>query len=242
MTDWPQPHPGWRFFSILTQYYDYVQQYEQFGVEGFSRAPAATSHQGARIPSLESLRASLTGCKRCKLHAGRTHIVFGTGNPDADLVFVGEAPGYYEDKQGEPFVGKAGELLTRIIQAIGLRREDVYITNIIKCRPPNNRDPEPDEISQCEPFLRRQFEIIHPKIICALGRIAAQTLLQTTLPISSLRGRFHEYHGIQLLPTYHPAYLLRHPEGKRLVWQDMQLVQREYQRRSRATDTHSQST
>jgi DNA polymerase len=144
-------------------------------------------------------------------------------------MFIGEAPGYYEDQQGEPFVGEAGELLTRIIQAIGLRREDVYIANIIKCRPPNNRDPEPDEIAQCEPFLLRQLEVIQPKIICALGRFAAQTLLKSNTAISRLRGKFYEYHGIKVMPTFHPAYLLRHPEDKRLVWQDMQMIQQEYE-------------
>ena len=246
MTDLSQPHPGFRFFSMLTQYHDYLQLYEQFGVEGITRVPPEKQSHEIQLPSLESIQRDLAGCRRCKLHVGRTHLVFGAGNPDADLVFVGEAPGYYEDKQGEPFVGEAGELLTRMIQAIGLRREDVYIANIIKCRPPHNRDPEPDEIAQCEPFLRRQLEVIQPKIICALGRFAAQTLLKTSIPISALRGSFHEYHGIKLMPTYHPAYLLRHPEDKRLVWQDLQLVQREYQRVSHASaasiSAHSQGS
>jgi len=230
MTDLPQPHPGGRFFLILTQYYDYLHLYKQLGFEGITRIPPENQPRKIQLPPLESLQYTLHRCRACKLHAGRTQVVFGAGNPDADLVFIGEAPGYYEDKQGEPFVGKAGELLTRIIQAIGLRREDVYIANIIKCRPPHNRDPEPHEIAQCLPYLHRQLEVIQPKIICALGRFAAQTLLETSIPISALRGKFQEYHGIKLMPTYHPAYLLRHPEDKRLVWQDMQLVQREYHR------------
>jgi DNA polymerase len=163
------------------------------------------------------------------LHQGRTHIVFGEGNPTADLVFIGEAPGYYEDQQGIPFVGEAGSLLTRIIEAIGLRRDEVYITNVVKCRPPQNRDPEPEEIATCQPFLRQQIELIQPNIICALGRFAAQTLLDTSMPISKLRGQFHEYYGIPLMPTYHPAYLLRNPGDKRLVWHDKQMVQQRYQ-------------
>jgi DNA polymerase len=152
------------------------------------------------------------------------------GNPRAELVFVGEAPGAEEDAQGEPFVGRAGQLLTRIIQAIGLRREDVYICNIIKCRPPANRNPEADEIAACEPFLLKQLEAIRPKLICTLGGPAAQTLLKTKEPISRLRGRLFEFRGIPLLPTYHPAFLLRNPHEKKTVWQDMQLLQRELTR------------
>lgn len=237
-----QSHPGWRFFSILTQYHDYLQLYKQFGFEGVPHRLLSTTHQALHSQSLESIQASLTNCKRCKLHAGRTHIVFGAGNPHADLMFVGEAPGDREDKQGEPFVGKAGELLTRILQAIGLQRDDVYITNLIKCRPPHNRDPEPDEVACCESFLRQQIEYIQPQIICALGPIAAQTLLKTTHSIAVMRGQFHDYNGVKLMPTYHPAYLLRYPEKKRLVWQDVQLIQREYQRIHRALNTHSQET
>lgn len=142
-------------------------------------------------------------------------------------MFVGEAPGKEEDLQGEPFVGKAGQLLTRIIEAMGLHREDVYIANIIKCRPPGNRNPEQDEIKTCQPFLEKQVEIIRPKAICALGTFAAQTLLATTRKISSLRGCFHDYHGIPLMPTFHPAYLLRNPNDKRLVWEDMKMIMEE---------------
>jgi DNA polymerase len=144
------------------------------------------------------------------------------------LIFVGEAPGREEDLQGEPFVGQAGQLLTKIIQAIQLRREEVYIANIIKCRPPENRNPEPDEISACEPFLIKQLQVIRPRLICALGAFAAQSLLKTEEKISSLRGRFHEYQGIPLMPTYHPAFLLRNPNRKREVWEDMKKIKREY--------------
>jgi DNA polymerase len=159
-------------------------------------------------------------------------VVFGVGNPEAELMFVGEAPGRDEDLQGEPFVGRAGQLLTRIIEAIGLRRQDVYIANVIKCRPPNNRNPQEDEIARCEPYLRRQIELVRPRIIVALGTFAAQTLLKTAQPISQLRGRFHTYHGVKLMPTFHPAFLLRNPERKRAVWEDMQLVQRELRQRA----------
>ncbi len=166
-------------------------------------------------------------CTDCRLHRGRTHVVFGVGNPHAELMFVGEAPGRDEDLQGEPFVGRAGQLLTRIIEAIGLKRQDVYIANVIKCRPPNNRNPEADEISRCEPYLIRQIALVKPRLIVALGTFAAQTLLQTRLPISQLRGRFHTYQGVRLMPTFHPAFLLRNPDRKRAVWEDMQAVQRE---------------
>jgi uracil-DNA glycosylase family 4 len=164
-------------------------------------------------------------CSRCKLHTlGRRQIVFGVGKPDADLMFVGEAPGADEDIQGEPFVGRAGQLLTKIIAAIGLSREDVYIANVIKCRPPQNRNPEPDEVDTCEPFLFQQIDAIRPKVIVALGSFAARALLRTQDPISRLRGRIHEYRGSKLIPTFHPAYLLRNPSSKKEVWEDMKLV------------------
>jgi len=184
----------------------------------------------ARPPTLARVREELGECTRCKLHSGRRHIVFGVGNPTAWLVFVGEAPGADEDEQGEPFVGRAGQLLTRIIEAMKLTREQVYICNIIKCRPPGNRNPEPDEIASCEPFLIAQLRAIQPKLICALGNFAAQVLLRTKEPISKLRGRFYSYQGIPLLPTYHPAYLLRNPHEKKTVWEDMKLLQRAYER------------
>jgi DNA polymerase len=164
-------------------------------------------------------------CSRCKLHTlGRRQIVFGVGNPDADLMFVGEAPGADEDVQGEPFVGRAGQLLTKIIAAIGLGREDVYIANVIKCRPPQNRNPEPDEVDTCEPFLFQQIDAIRPKVVVALGSFAARALLRTQDPISRLRGRVYEYRGSKLIPTFHPAYLLRNPSSKKEVWEDMKLV------------------
>jgi DNA polymerase len=177
------------------------------------------------VESLAAVRADIGDCTRCKLHTlGRTQIVFGVGNPDADLMFVGEAPGRDEDLQGFPFVGRAGQLLTKIIEAIALKREDVYIANVIKCRPPENRNPEPDEVATCEPFLFRQIDIIKPKVIVALGKFGAQTLLRTLDPISRLRGRVFDYRGAKLIPTFHPAYLLRNPSSKREVWEDMKLV------------------
>ena len=173
------------------------------------------------VETLEAIRADLGDCHRCRLSERRTNIVFGSENPDAKLVFVGEGPGYEENKQGKPFVGAAGQLLTKIIEAIKFRRDQVYICNIIKCRPPGNRNPLPDEIEACSPFLKRQIAAIKPDFICALGGFAAQTLLETKEPISKLRGIFHDYMGISVLPTYHPAYLLRNPEKKRSVWDDM---------------------
>jgi uracil-DNA glycosylase family 4 len=177
--------------------------------------------------SFAELEAVAKQCTECRLHRGRTHVVFGVGNPQAQLMFVGEAPGRDEDRQGEPFVGRAGQLLTRIIEAIGMKRQDVYIANVIKCRPPNNRNPEEDELSRCEPYLIRQIALVQPRLIVALGTFAAQILLKTKLPISQLRGRFHTYQGVKLMPTFHPAFLLRNPERKRAVWEDMQAVQHE---------------
>lgn len=196
--------------------------------------PERLGRRQAAALSLTQVRETLGECTRCKLHTGRTTLVFGVGNPQAWLLFVGEAPGADEDQQGEPFVGKAGQLLTRIIEAMQLTREQVYICNIIKCRPPGNRNPEPDEVAACEPFLLAQLQAIQPKLICALGTVAAQTLLRTKAPISKLRGRFHDYHGIPVLPTFHPAYLLRNPHEKKTVWADMQLLQREYEKLTKA--------
>src|SRR5437867_12547561 len=175
--------------------------------------------------ALAAVRADIGDCTRCKLHAqGRRQIVFGVGSPEADLMFVGEAPGADEDIQGIPFVGRAGQLLTKIIEAIDLKREDVYIANVIKCRPPGNRNPEPDEVEMCEPFLFQQIDIIKPKVIVALGKFGAQTLLRTLDPISRLRGRIYNFRGAKLVPTFHPAYVLRNPASKREVWEDMKLV------------------
>ena len=185
-----------------------------------------TAPTGDSRAALEALAIEIGPCTRCKLsELGRQQVVFGSGNPDADLMFVGEAPGADEDEQGVPFVGRAGQLLTKIIEAIELRREDVYIANVIKCRPPGNRNPEPDEVATCEPFLFCQIDIVRPKVIVALGTFAAHTLLKTDVPISRIRGKVHEYRGgAVLIPTFHPAYLLRSPERKRDVWDDMKLV------------------
>jgi uracil-DNA glycosylase len=175
--------------------------------------------------NLDELRAAIGDCQRCKLAPHRTHLVFGVGNPRARLVFVGEGPGHDEDLKGEPFVGRAGQLLTEIItKGMKLRREDVYICNVIKCRPPGNRNPEPDEVDSCEPFLLRQLELIQPSVVVALGKFAVQTLLRTKAPITQLRGRWFDYRGMKLMPTFHPAYLLRNPADKRLVWDDIRKV------------------
>jgi DNA polymerase len=176
--------------------------------------------------ALRAIRDDLgADCSRCKLHTlGRKQVVFGVGNPNADLMFVGEAPGADEDIQGEPFVGRAGQLLTKIIEAIGLTRDEVYIANVIKCRPPGNRNPEPDEVEQCQPFLFRQIDTVKPKVVVALGKFAAQCLLRTTDPITRIRGREFTYRDAILMPTYHPAYLLRTPSAKREVWEDMKRV------------------
>jgi DNA polymerase len=177
--------------------------------------------------ALVAIRGDIGDCTRCKLHTlGRRQVVFGVGNPQADLMFVGEAPGADEDVQGEPFVGRAGQLLTKIIEAIGLTRSDVYIANVIKCRPPQNRNPEQDEVETCEPFLFRQIDVVQPKVIVALGTFAARALLRTLDPISRLRGRTFDYRGAKLIPTFHPAYLLRNPSSKREVWEDMKLVKK----------------
>lgn len=174
--------------------------------------------------TLEDIRREMAGCTRCPLCKGRSNIVFGTGNPEADIVFVGEAPGREEDLQGEPFVGEAGRLLDRMLFAMGLERSRVYICNLEKCRPPQNRDPAPEEIAACEPFLKRQLAAISPRIIVALGRVSAQALLGVDTPIGRLRGHWHSYEGIPLLPTFHPAYLLRNPAAKQDAWEDLKLV------------------
>ena len=177
-----------------------------------------------RVPTLPDIREEMGECTRCKLHRGRQNIVFGVGNSEADLMFVGEAPGADEDAQGIPFVGRAGQLLTRIIESIGLQREQVYIANILKCRPPRNRDPQPDEVESCEGFLFQQIQAIDPLLVVALGRYAAQTLLQTQTAISRIRGKFYPYRGGLLIPTFHPSYLLRNPRAKREVWEDMKAI------------------
>jgi len=204
---------GWSGFDCSKHSLDILERWE-----------ASRNDMPERLTDIES---DLGDCRRCRLSDGRTHIVFGAGDADAKLVFVGEGPGYDEDKKGQPFVGRAGQLLTKIIQAMGLTRDQVYICNIVKCRPPDNRNPRPDEIEACSPFLERQLTAIRPDYICALGTFAAQTLLHTTVPISRLRGKFHNYIGIRLMPTYHPAYLLRNPGKKRDVWEDMQKIMEE---------------
>jgi len=232
-----------RLAQIARALATYVEYQRELGVLGFPRSNPATAPNPrpvrvdasprdlfteagvAQARTLAELREPIGDCHRCKLAPHRTHVVFGVGNPRARLVFVGEAPGRDEDVQGEPFVGRAGQLLTEIItKGMRLRREDVYIANVIKCRPPENRNPEPDEVATCEPFLVRQLELIAPEVIVALGKFAAQTLLRTKTPITQLRGRWFDYHGIRLMPTFHPAYLLRNPGDKRLVWEDIRKV------------------
>lgn len=211
--------------------------YRDLGIDGVSADPVWTRRAPARrdaaapvdaadpVIALQEIRTDIGDCTRCKLHRlGRTQIVYGVGNPSADLMFAGEAPGRDEDEQGEPFVGRAGQLLTKIIEAMGLKRSDVYIANVIKCRPPENRNPEPDEVASCQPFLFRQIDTIRPRVIVALGTFAAQALLQTKDPISRLRGRVWHCRGARLVPTFHPAFLLRSPERKRDTWEDMKTV------------------
>src|SRR6266850_1169671 len=215
----------------------HLEFFEELGIEGVRLEPEWRTRREPTeliepieptepMIALQVIRDDLgADCSRCKLHTlGRTQVVFGVGNPNADLMFVGEAPGADEDVQGFPFVGRAGQLLTKIIEAIELKRDDVYIANVIKCRPPQNRNPEPDEVETCEPFLFQQIDIVKPKVIVALGKFAAQALLRTDAPISRLRGRVFDYRGAKLIPTFHPAYLLRNPESKREVWEDMKLV------------------
>ena len=194
-----------------------------------STAPASEASDDAPsrptgAAGLALVREELGDCQRCKLAPLRTKLVFGVGNPNAHLVFVGEAPGADEDAQGEPFVGKAGQLLTKMIEAMGYARQDVYICNILKCRPPGNRNPEPDEVAACEPFLKKQLGAIRPRLIVALGKFAVQCLLRDDSPISRLRGNFRTYEGIPLMPTFHPAYLLRDPSKKKLAWEDLKQV------------------
>jgi DNA polymerase len=197
---------------------------EKFGMESIAQIPPALDP----ISALRLIREDIGDCTRCRLHKqGRKQIVFGVGNPNADLMFIGEAPGADEDQQGEPFVGRAGQLLNNMIKAMGLQREEVYIANIIKCRPPNNRTPERDECETCSPFLMRQIEVIGPKAIVALGAVAAKTLLAVNAPMSELRGRWFDFRGTKLAVTYHPAFLLRDPRQKKETWKDLQMVMKE---------------
>lgn len=188
---------------------------------------AKSAKNDGALGGLESLKSELASCTACDLYKTRRNLVFGSGSPKARLMFVGEAPGEDEDLQGLPFVGRAGQLLTKIIEAMGMKRGDVYIANILKCRPPNNRPPLPTEILACEENLKQQIAQIQPKVICTLGKFASQTLLRTQTPITGLRGKFADYNGIKVMPTYHPAYLLRNPSEKRMVWEDMKKVMKE---------------
>jgi DNA polymerase len=222
--------------AALTELRAYLSWVSERGDRMVAFAPAPASAGPARpdagtamprklpVISLESVREEIGECTRCKLHKGCTNLVFGVGNPRARLMFVGEAPGEDEDKKGEPFVGKAGQLLTKMIEAMGLGREDVYICNTVKCRPPNNRNPEPDELASCEPFLKGQLAAVQPEAIVTLGKFAAQALLRDETPISRMRGNWREYQGIPVMPTFHPAYLLRSPQEKGKVWDDLQQV------------------
>lgn len=187
-------------------------------------APSSSSAVKIAARGLPEIQTELGDCRRCKLAEGRTNIVFGVGNPNAEIMFIGEGPGADEDQMGEPFVGKSGQLLTKIIEGMGLQRSDVYIANVVKCRPPNNRDPEPDEVEACEPFLRAQIESIRPKVIVTLGKWASQTILQDSTPITRMRGNWSRYGDTPVMPTYHPAYLLHNPAEKRPVWEDMKAV------------------
>jgi DNA polymerase len=236
--------------KVVTEYRQIVEDFKHrmegllqggFGIGGEALAEEITSFKAlpgesySRDPhvGLKEIREVIGDCHRCPLHASRKSIVFGQGNPKARLLFVGEAPGHEEDLQGEPFVGAAGMLLTRIIRAIDFDRGEVYIANIVKCRPPGNRNPTPEEIETCLPFLMEQIRVIEPWVICAMGAVAAQSLLRSTGKISDLRGKFHDFNGVKLMPTYHPAFLLRNPERKRQVWEDMKAIRREYERLSR---------
>ncbi len=241
MTHSPQTH-------LLASLTAYLQDLQESGVDGIpvelaaAATPAAVLQQNPSLKSggnehseelqsvpekhetLEQIRKNLGACQRCKLGATRKNLVFGVGNPNARLLFVGEGPGADEDTQGEPFVGDAGKMLNRIIAAMGLKREDVYICNVVKCRPPQNRPPESDEVASCIPFLLRQLNSVRPEVIVALGTSAAQALLQTKVPISKMRGKFHDLHGMPLMPTYHPSYLLRtggNSDSFWSVWDDM---------------------
>jgi uracil-DNA glycosylase family 4 len=200
---------------------------------GLVQLPLASELLQGPDSTLRSQEKNLQGCRRCKLCDGRTTIVFGSGNASADLVIIGEGPGADEDQQGKPFVGRAGQLLTKMLESVNISRDDVYITNAVKCRPPGNRNPEPEEILACAPFLAAQLGVIQPKVVLALGSVAAQALLRTREPIGKLRGRVHSYGAAVLVPTFHPAFLLRNPgqEYKRMAWEDLKLAKREYDRR-----------
>jgi len=208
--------------ELVQSAYDLLNYYKEMGIKEIPMPMSMMKKHP--LETLKLIREDIGDCTRCALHKERTHIVFGEGNPNADLMFVGEGPGRDEDQTGRPFVGRAGKLLTKIIEAMKLKREDVYIANIVKCRPPKNRAPLPDEVATCEGFLQRQIEVVKPKVIVCLGSTATQNLLKTEVKISSLRGKFVEWHGTQVMPTYHPAFLLRNPSMKKPLWEDMKKV------------------
>ena len=211
--------------DLISDLKTYLEYLKGMGIVSLPASGMKADEPGqSTMITLEDVRKELGDCKRCKLHRGRKTIVFGEGNEKATLMLIGEGPGYDEDVQGRPFVGKAGQLLTKILQSINLPREEVYIANIIKCRPSQNRNPEPDEIQSCHPFLMKQIRVIQPKIICALGTFSAQTLLKTETKITALRGKLFDLEGIKVIPTYHPAFLLRNPDKKREVWEDMKKI------------------
>jgi uracil-DNA glycosylase family 4 len=208
----------------LSDWLRYQRRLGWRGLPGERPAPRKKAAPPDDRPSLEEIRAEMGDCRRCKLYTGRTHLVFGEGAPDARVMFVGEAPGADEDQQGLPFVGAAGQLLNRMLNRLGWRREEVYIANIVKSRPPGNRDPEPDEIAACLPFLKKQIQAIRPRVIVTLGRIAAQALLTTKEPLTRLRGRWQRYGEFPVMPTFHPSYLLRFRQERHKTWSDMQQV------------------
>ena len=215
--------------EIINSIKSYIELEQESGMKEciFEGLPKNNLKKSEAHGDLESLMQEVSNCQKCDLYKTRRNVVFGSGNTKAGLLFIGEAPGEEEDIQALPFVGRAGQLLTKIIEAMGLKRNDVYIANILKCRPPNNRMPLPAEILACEDNVKRQIEIIKPKVICTLGKFASQTLLKTQVPISALRGKFQEYDGIKVMPTFHPAYLLRNPPDKKLVWDDMKKIKKE---------------
>jgi DNA polymerase len=202
---------------------------------GLAELPFDDAWLQAPVGALDGQERNLQGCRRCKLCEGRTTVVFGAGNPRADLVVIGEGPGADEDAQGKPFVGRAGQMLTKMLESVQLSRDEVYITNAVKCRPPGNRNPEADELAACAPFLGAQLGIIEPRVVLALGSVASQALLRTKEPIGKLRGRVHAYGSAVLIPTFHPAFLLRNPgqDYKRMAWEDLKLAKREYDQRRR---------
>jgi len=223
--------------ELLYQTKNYFEQQAELGLselyltkKKIKKSSIGSNGDWGNSKTLDELNSKICDCTKCRLAKGRTKFVFGVGNPKAKIMFIGEAPGRDEDLQGEPFVGRAGQLLDKILAAINFKREEVYIANMVKCRPPENRAPETDEMNTCHPYLLKQIEMIQPKIICCLGRISGQYLLQTKEALGKLRGRIHNYNGVKLLVTYHPAALLRYPEYKKDTWEDMKLLRKEFEK------------